>query len=116
MQEIGTDQHAQKAMEVEQDCEQFIQIHLSGAVVERSIRVTRDFSLRGADTIHLASAIELRATIASPENRVVIVTSDSELVHGAQQGGFSVVNPEEQDRQNSASSASSERSESDTSQ
>ena len=115
-QEIDTDQHTQKAMEVEQDWGQFIQIHLSSAVVERSIRVVKDYSLRGADTIHLASAIELREAIASSENQVVIVTSDTELVQGAQQGGFSVVNPEEEDRQNSASSSSSEQSESGTSQ
>lgn len=115
-QDMDADQYTQKAAEVEQDWSQFVQLHLSIDIVSRAIRVARDYSLRGADTIHLASAMALQERCIEAGNALVLITSDMELWQGAQQGGISVLNPEEEARRDSVIPTGIEQAESDTSQ
>ena len=48
---------------------------------------------RGADSVHLASALVYRQTHAS--KNLVFVTADGELIAAARQEGFQVVDPQQ---------------------
>jgi hypothetical protein len=56
-------------------------------------------ALRGADAVHLASALVLRRRFADAEDRLIFVASDRELKEAAQSSGLAVIDPEEQEKQ-----------------
>ena len=56
-------------------------------------------ALRGADAVHLASALVLQRCFADAEDRLVFIASDRELKEAAQSSGLAVIDPEEQEQQ-----------------
>ena len=56
-------------------------------------------ALRGADAVHLASALVLQRRFADAENHLVFVASDRELKEAAQASGLAVIDPEDQEQQ-----------------
>lgn len=97
--EINPSMLKQKAEELEEDWGQFIQVQLTDEAVDIAKRLAREQALRGADAIHLASAILLRSRFAEEDDRLIFVTSDHELKEKAQSSGLDVIDPEEQERQ-----------------
>ena len=75
----------------------FIQIHLSIEAVTQAREVARQRALRGADAIHLASALVLRSRFVEAEDQLVFVVSDHQLKEAAQSAGLSVTDPEKED-------------------
>lgn len=89
--------------------------------LDASVWIKRYYREMGTDWIETLFANNPPISCASLGLIEVLATlvrkrSDIELWQGAQQCGFSVVNPEEEDRRSSASTSSPEKSELDTSQ
>lgn len=57
----------------------FLEIRLNAEVTERAKDVTMRLSLRGADAIHLASALTLQAHRSASTDHMIFVSSDTEL-------------------------------------
>ena len=95
--EISRGRLTQKVRELDDDWSRFIQIHLSVEVVTQAREVARQRALRGADAIHLASALVLRSRFVEAEDQVVFVVSDHQLKEAARSAGLSVADPEEED-------------------
>ena len=95
--EISRRQVTQKMRELDEDWSRFIQIHLSIEAVTQAREVARQRALRGADAIHLASALMLRSRFVEAEDQLVFVVSDHQLREAARSAGLSVTNPEEED-------------------
>jgi hypothetical protein len=85
--------------ELEEDWERFIQIQLTTETMDLAKDLARDMALRGADAVHLASALVLQRRFAEVEDRLVFVASDRELKEAAQSSGLAVIDPEEQEQQ-----------------
>jgi hypothetical protein len=56
-------------------------------------------SLRGADAVHLASALALQSRLVEAEDRLIFVAADRELKEAAQAFHLAIIDPEEQERQ-----------------
>lgn len=65
---------------------------VDGEMVNYAIEMTRRTRLRPADSVHLASALALRARNESEE--LVVVASDKELLAAAQGAGIKTLDPE----------------------
>ena len=74
----------------------FLWVGLAPEVVERSLAVASAFALRGSDSVHLASALQLRDDLAIDAGEFALVTSDQELKSAAMKAGLAVVDPQEQ--------------------
>jgi predicted nucleic acid-binding protein len=74
----------------------FFQMELTPDVVERSLELARTMALRGADSVHLASAVVLREKLAIEAKEFTFVTSDLELKAAALKAGLAVLDPQEQ--------------------
>jgi uncharacterized protein len=89
----------QKVQELEEDWGSFIQIHLSTETLDLAKDLARNMALRGADAVHLASALVLQRRFADVEDRLVFVASDRELKEAAQSSSLAVIDPEEEEKQ-----------------
>jgi predicted nucleic acid-binding protein len=96
--EVSRSRLARKVQELEKDWRQFIQIHFTAEAVDRARDIARQRALRGADAVHLASALLLQSRFAEEDDRLVLVASDRELKEAAQASGLDVTDPEEQER------------------
>lgn len=95
--EIRRGRLIQKMQELEEDWTRFIQIHMTDEVVHRAQEVARQHALRGADAIHLASALVLQSRFVEKEDHLVFVVSDRQLREAAILVGFVVIDPEKED-------------------
>jgi len=93
--EIDAVAFEQKSGELESDWERFVQIQLSVEAVELAKVMARMLALRGADAVHLASALILQERFVDEDDRLVLVTSDRELIAAGEVSGMIVMNPEE---------------------
>ena len=91
---IKTSLYAANSQRLAKDWNNFIKLPLSEEAVDRSIDVARDQALRGADAIHLASALTLKQRL-SVTDQLVLVTADRELTDAAQASGLAVEDPSE---------------------
>jgi uncharacterized protein len=89
----------QKVQELEEDWGSFIQIHLTTETVDLAKDLARNMALRGADAVHLASALVLQRRFADVEDRLVFVASDRELREAAQSSSLAIIDPEEHEKQ-----------------
>lgn len=97
-QEIEHSIFAQKIQELEEDWEHFIQIHLTTEVVHRAKDLAKQQALRGADAVHLASALLLQSRFVEEDDQLIFVTSDRELKEAARSSALEVVDPDEEER------------------
>lgn len=93
--EIDSSMLAQKMQELEADWERFIQIHMTGEVVDTAKTMAKERALRGADAVHLASALLLRSRLAEDDDKLTVVASDHELQDAAQLSNLDIIDPEE---------------------
>ncbi|MGD1905248.1 MAG: type II toxin-antitoxin system VapC family toxin [Leptolyngbyaceae cyanobacterium] len=90
--QLNPEQFQQKQQEVTVDWEQFIQVQLSDEVLQEAVKLTAALALRGADGIHLASAIILKRSL-SEADEFLLVACDLELLSAAEQTGIAIFNP-----------------------
>jgi predicted nucleic acid-binding protein len=90
--QISTPQFERKRAEVLNDWEQFIQVHLSGEVLNKSLELTVELALKGANSIHLASVIILKENL-SDTDELVFFTSDYELLKACESLDVTALNP-----------------------
>jgi hypothetical protein len=60
------------------------------------LELASTFGLRGADSVHLASAVILREELALDTDAFAFVVSDLELKAAALKAGLAVLDPQEQ--------------------
>jgi len=82
--------------DVERDWQDFVQIPFDDQALSLTQTLAVRVALRGADTVHLASALLLQDRLRLGHHRLVFVTSDRELYDGAQRMGLTVVDPEQE--------------------
>lgn len=75
---------------VRRDFEAFTQVTLDPTVLRLAELLAQRRRLRGADCIHLASAIQVRE---SQYTAVTLIASDTELLNAASAEGFPVLDP-----------------------
>jgi len=85
---------------VTEDWDDFIQIHFTPEAVLFARESAYRMALRGADAIHLGSALLFRQRFAEPDDEVILVASDRELKAAAQTSGLSVLDPAEEEQSN----------------
>lgn len=85
----------QKLKDFEEDWQDFIEVRLTPDVVGRAKQIARVQALRGADALHLASALKVRERIPDRPVSIFFVVSDKELKEAAANQGFDVIDPEE---------------------
>lgn len=93
--EISPAQFDRLAEAVEEDFTGFVQIDFTPVVLEIARTLPALYALRGADAVHLASAIHLRAELVDDVERIEVVTSDVELAQAARMARFPTPNPTE---------------------
>ena len=71
----------------------FAQVYHTAPVMKRARNVARRYGLRGADTVHLASALWLDANVLSQVDGLTLITSDRELVEASEHAGLDVYDP-----------------------
>jgi hypothetical protein len=77
---------------VRTDWQRFLQIDVHSVIIDQSTEVVEQHYLRGADSVHLASALSL-LPYCTPADTVVMVASDEELLEAATVAGLRVINP-----------------------
>jgi predicted nucleic acid-binding protein len=73
--------------------EGFYQVPMLASVIDSALSLARKEALRGADALHLASAVLLAAFLEERRNDLVFVGSDRELNALAERLGLSVIDP-----------------------
>ena len=71
----------------------FAHVYHTPPVMERAREAALRFGLRGADTVHLASALWLDAHAPSGIEEMTMITCDRELEEAAEQSGLAVFDP-----------------------
>jgi predicted nucleic acid-binding protein len=66
------------------DWARFVQIQVSDEIIERAARLAREFALRGADAVHLASALSVAESPSGSEHHLILVTCDRGLSRAAE--------------------------------
>jgi predicted nucleic acid-binding protein len=61
-------------------------------VINRAVNLARQFSLRGADAVHLATALIVREKLVDGET-LSFVCSDTELLDAASRNSLEILNP-----------------------
>ena len=78
---------------LEADWQDMGHLPLTAEQIERAVDLARQYKLRGADALHLATALDLSKILASINDAAVLVASDDELLTAAQAAGLPVENP-----------------------
>jgi predicted nucleic acid-binding protein len=87
-----------KLRELDEDWTRFIQVHMTMDVVDMARQVAQELALRGADAIHLASALLLRQHLEEDESaHLTFVASDRELKDAAEASHLTLIDPEDQE-------------------
>ncbi|KAM3090108.1 type II toxin-antitoxin system VapC family toxin [Phormidesmis sp. 146-35] len=90
--QIKPAQFQPKIQALEADWQNFIQIQLTSNVVDQSKHLAEQLALRGADSIHLASALVLQNHLSSTD-QLIFIASDQELKTAAQTSGLVILDP-----------------------
>ncbi len=83
----------EKLGELDDHWDNFLQVQISAEIALRAAEVTRQYALRGADSIHLAVALFIQENFVEPADEFTFVTSDRELLVAAKAAGLTVVDP-----------------------
>jgi predicted nucleic acid-binding protein len=78
------------------DWRRFLRMEMTSAVVQRALDASDTYGLRGADSVHLASALILKEELELDAQEFTFVTSDEELKAAAAQAGLLVADPQQQ--------------------
>ena len=75
------------------DWQEMTRLPVSAEVIDEAVSLARRHKRRGADAVHLATALTLGRALAEVNATVVLVTSDEELLQAARAAGLQVENP-----------------------
>lgn len=92
---ITSSQFEQKVRDLDKDWKHLIQLGLTDEVVTTARELAKNLALRGADAVHLASALLLKGQLAE-DDQLILVTSDRELREAAQTSDLLVIDPEQE--------------------
>jgi len=84
---------AQLRQDFKEDWTNFTGLPLTEELAELALALTQDHKLRGADAVHLATALDLRDSLAEVNESLVVLASDHELLEAARQAGLAVEDP-----------------------
>jgi uncharacterized protein len=84
---------AQLQQQLEEDWGDLTGLPLTGETVDRAVRLARGYKLRGADAVHLATALGVNDALVGPADSLVLVAAEEDLLAVAQQTGLTVENP-----------------------
>jgi predicted nucleic acid-binding protein len=90
---INTRQRDRLFDQVQADYHHFIRVRLTDDVEAAAYPLPARHALRGADTVHLASALALRHHRSTQDYDITFVSSDAALNAAAVQEGFEVFDP-----------------------
>ncbi len=90
---LDEDKLAQLQQQLEEDWGDITGFPVTAGTVDRAVRLARGYKLRGADAVHLATALSANDALVGTGNTVVLVASDEDLLAVAQQTGLTVENP-----------------------
>ena len=68
---------------------------ISNDLITSAATIVGQYKLRSADAIHLATA--LRLSLAVPDSRIAMVSSDRRLVHAGKEAGILMLDPTDRD-------------------
>ena len=88
-----TDFHT-KANELKSEWSGFIEVNFDQYTISEAENFLNNHSLKGADTVHLSSAIILKNHPSFVNVNLIFVSSDDDLSNAATLQGFTVINPE----------------------
>jgi predicted nucleic acid-binding protein len=77
-----------------EDWGRLLWVELTPEVRETALQVAETYALRGADSVHLASALLLHAQLGISNHDFTFVSSDQELNVAARAARLSVIDPE----------------------
>jgi predicted nucleic acid-binding protein len=86
---------AQLREDLQEDWTNLVGLAFTEELVDRAVVLGQDYKLRGADAVHLATALGLKDSLAGVDERVVLITSDQELLEAAREAGLTVEDPVE---------------------
>lgn len=95
--EIDPSMLEDKLRALDEDWTRFIQVHMAMDVVDMARQVAQELALRGADAIHLASALLLRQYLEDESTQLMFVASDRELKDAAKTSHLTLIDPEDQE-------------------
>jgi uncharacterized protein len=75
------------------DWKQLIEVPITTELINQAVELAERYKLRGADTIHLAAALNLQSVFAETSDPVTLVSSDAELLQAAQVAGLLTQDP-----------------------
>ena len=84
---------ARLQQQLEEDWADLAGLPVTDEVVGRALRLARGYKLRGADAVHLATALGVNDALVGTGNSLVFIAADEELLAVAQQTGLAVENP-----------------------
>jgi predicted nucleic acid-binding protein len=93
--EVRPEEFEPKRNSLLKDWRRFLRMEMTPAVVRRALDVSDTYCLRGADSVHLASALILKEELELDAQEFTFVTSDEELKAAALKAGLAVVDPQE---------------------
>lgn len=79
---------------LKRDWARFVQVQVSDEILDRAGRLAREFALRSADAIHLASALSAAESLAGSEHHLILATCDRELSRATEASGLELFDPE----------------------
>lgn len=80
-------------LRLESDWQDMAHLPLTSEAIYRALDLTRQYKLRAADALHLATTLDLRKRLLSINEAVVFVASDNDLLAAARAAGLQVENP-----------------------
>jgi len=83
----------QLQQQLEEDWGDLTGFPLTDETVGRAVRLARGYKLRGADAVHLATALGVNDALVGTGNSFVLIASDEGLLAVAQQTGLTIENP-----------------------
>jgi predicted nucleic acid-binding protein len=100
--EVTPEEFGPKRAALLKDWRRLLRMDMTAAVVQRAFEVGDPYSLRGADSVHLASALVLKEELDLGTDELAFVTSDAELKAAAVKAGLTVIDPQEEEAKRSA--------------
>lgn len=91
--ELANDDLRASLEAAEADYDRFASVPLSRGVIDEARVFSRQYGLRGADTIHLAAAQWIAKRPAFKDEPIGLITSDRELAEAAGQAELDVFDP-----------------------
>ncbi len=90
---LTADDLARVELRLKLDWENMTRLQITGDMIDQAANLARQYKLRGADAVHLATALDLHRVLADINEPVVLVASDDELLEAARAAGLQVENP-----------------------